>query len=30
VYWGITFYLQVPAAKEIASLFRQRLRVGPK
>src|SRR5437773_4425824 len=29
VYWGITFYLQVPAAKEIASLFRQRLRVGP-
>ena len=30
VYWGITFYLQVPAAKEIASLFRQRLRVGSK
>src|SRR5438132_2904014 len=30
IYWGGTFCLRVPAAKEIASLFRRRLRVGPK
>lgn len=30
VYWGITCYLQVPAAKEIASVFLQRLRGSPK
>ena len=28
VYWGITFYLRVPAAREIASALSQRLRSG--